>query len=304
MTMLRGVTPYTLAAGFGTWLFFAAAGLLPLDAASAIGGFLARAIGPWLPITERARRQLRSAMPELSEAEIARIVRAMWDNLGRVAAEYPHLHEIRCYEGGRVEVVGAEHIDALREDGKGGIFFSGHLGNWEIASLAATQRGVPLTQVYRAPNNPIVDRLVFAIRERAITGRRFPKGAEGARRLVRHLAQGEHLAMLVDQKLNEGIPVPFFGREAMTVTALAAFALKYDVPVVPARVERLKGARFRITVFAPLALPQTGERDADIAETMRRVNALIESWVREKPEQWLWLHQRWPKEPRLKRAPR
>ena len=302
--MLSRDTPYTLAAGLAAWLFFAAARLLPLDAASAIGGFLARSIGPLLPITERAKRQLRLAMPELSESEITRIARAMWDNLGRIAAEYPHLHEIRCYEGNRVEVVGAEHIDALRDDGKGGIFFSGHLGNWEIASLAATQRGVPLTQVYRAPNNPIVDRLVFTIRERAITGRRFPKGAEGARHLVRHLAQGEHLAMLVDQKLNEGIPVPFFGRDAMTMTSLAVFALKYDVPVVPARVERLKGARFRITALPPMALPHTGERDADIAETMRRVNALIESWVREKPEQWLWLHQRWPQETRRKRVPR
>lgn len=283
-------------AGIAVWLFFAVMGLLPLDAASGLGGLIARNLGPLLPISRRAARRLKRVMPELSPGEVERILRAMWDNLGRVAAEYPHLHEIRCYEGGRVEVVGAENIDRLRDDGKGGIFFSGHLGNWEVASLAATQRGVPLSQVYRAPNNPIVDRLIFRIRERAIEGRRFPKGAEGGRKLARDLAEGGHLAMLVDQKLNEGIPVPFFGREAMTMTSLASFALKYDVPVVPARVERLKGARFRITALPPLELPRTGAREADVYETMRRVNALLEAWIRERPEQWLWLHSRWPTE--------
>lgn len=283
-------------AGLGVWLFFALTGLLPLDRASSLGGLLARNLGPLLPVSRRALRQLARALPELAQGERKRVVRAMWDNLGRVAAEYPHLHEIRCYEGGRVEVVGAEHIDLLRDDGKGGIFFSGHFGNWEIVSLAATQRGIPLSQVYRAQNNPLVDRLVFKIRERAIEGQRFPKGARGGRQLARDLVRGGHLAMLVDQKFNTGIPAPFFGRNAMTMTVLAAFALKYDVPIVPTRVERLEGAKFRITVLPPMALPRTGKREADIYETMRRVNALFEDWIRERPEQWLWLHARWPKD--------
>lgn len=278
----------------GAFVLFALFGLLPLDAASALGGLLGRAIGPFLPHSRLAARNLTRAMPELRREEVKRVVRGMWDNLGRVVAEYPHLHRIACYDGSRVEVVGAEGIDLIRDDHKGAIFFSGHLGNWEISSLAATQRGMPIIHIYRAPNNPIVDRLIFKFRARAITGEHFPKGTEGGRQIMRHLAKGRHLGMLVDQKLNEGIPAPFFGRDAMTMTALAAFALKFLVPIVPVRVERLKGARFRITVLPPMEVADTGEREADIARVMGDVNALLEGWIRERPEQWLWVHRRWP----------
>ena len=272
----------------------AAFGALPIDRASALGGWLGRTIGPRLRVTRVAERNLRRAFPERSADDIAAIVRGMWANLGRVAAEYPHLGEIDvCADDGRVEMIGAETIDALRDDGIGCIFFAAHLGNWEIASLAATQNGVPLTQIYRAANNPLVEPILRRLRE-PIGGVHFPKGAPGAKQLIAALRRGEHLAMMVDQKLNEGIPVPFFGREAMTAPALAQLALKFRCPIVPARVERLEGARFRLTIHPPLELPDSGDRHADVAETMRRVNALIEEWVRARPEQWLWLHRRWP----------
>ena len=267
---------------------------LPLDAASALGGALARALGPRLAISERARINIARALPELTPEDIARIVSGMWDNLGRVAAEYPHLERIRVYqEGGRVEVVGAETVDRLRDDGRPGIFFSGHIGNWEIVSLAATQHGLPLDRVYRAANNRLVEWLYRRGRA-AVAGALIPKGPAGARRLLKSLRDGKHLGMLVDQKMNDGIAVPFFGRAAMTATAPAELALRFDCPIVPARVERLKGARFRITIEPPLEFEQSGERAADVAAIMARVNVVIERWVRERPEQWLWLHNRWP----------
>lgn len=101
--------------------------------------------------------------------------------------------------------------------------------------------------------------------------------------------------MLVDQKMNDGIVVPFLGQDAMTAPALAQFALRYDCPVIPARVERLDGARFRITVLPPIPLARTGDRQTDIFNAMVQVNGLLEQWIRERPEQWLWLHRRWPK---------
>jgi len=94
--------------------------------------------------------------------------------------------------------------------------------------------------------------------------------------------------------MNDGIPIPFFGRPAMTAPALAEFALRFDCPVVPARVERLRGARFRITLYPPMDLPRTGDRRADVVAIMTKINAVIEEWVRERPDQWLWLHNRWP----------
>ena len=114
------------------------------------------------------------------------------------------------------------------------------------------------------------------------------------RQLIKALRRGEHLGMLVDQKLNEGIPVPFFGRDAMTAPALAQLARRFACPVAPVRVERLEGAHFRLTVYPPLTLAESGDREADTAAAMGQVNAIIEGWIRDRPEQWLWLHRRWP----------
>ena len=268
--------------------------LVPLDTASRLGGWLCRRLGPHLPVSRQARGNLRRAFPEKSDAEVRRILIAMWDNLGRLIGEYPHLSHFRLYEpGSRVEVIGAEHVDRLRDDGKSGIFFSAHIGNWELASMGATQRGLPLARFYRAPNNPFVDRIVRLIRS-PVAGELLPKGAEGARRGLAVMRAGGHLGMLVDQKMNDGIAVPFFGREAMTAPALAQLALKFACPVVPAKVERLGGARFRLTVYPPLEITRSGERQKDVLDLMTRVNALIEGWIRERPEQWLWVHNRWP----------
>jgi KDO2-lipid IV(A) lauroyltransferase len=268
-------------------------GLLPLDLASGLGGAVARLLGPRLGITKRARDNLRRAFPDLPEAEISRIVKAMWDNLGRVAAEYPHLREIRVFDpSGRVETHGFEHMDRAVAAGRRMIIFSGHIANWEIGALAAVQYGISVVQIYRAANNPIVDRMVLEFRGEPAGF--AAKGSEGARRAVAALREGVHLSLLADQKLNDGIAVPFFGRPAMTAPALAALALRYDCDVLPARVERLSGARFRLTVFPPLPLPRSDDREADIARLMAAVNATLEDWIRERPAEWLWLHRRWP----------
>jgi KDO2-lipid IV(A) lauroyltransferase len=273
--------------------FFAAMRALPLDVASAIGGATGRWIGPRLGISRRARRNLHAALPELSAAEIERLVRGMWDNLGRVAAEFPHLRRIQAFEpGGLVETSGREHIDRTVAAGRSVILFTGHLGNWEVAAVAAGQLGIEVAQIYRAPNNPLIDRMVARLRG---TGTELiPKGAVASRRALALLRRGAHLGLLADQKLNDGIPVPFFGRPAMTAPGLARLALHFDCAVVPARVERVGGARFRLTIQPPLPLPRTGDRTADIATLMAEVNRTLESWIRERPEQWFWLHQRWP----------
>src|SRR5271165_1949044 len=278
---------------WGAAFLVAVFGLLPLDCASALGGALARRIGPFLGISKRARLNLRRALPELSETEIARVVAGMWDNLGRVAGEYPHLQKIRVFEPvGRVETRGLDHVDRAVAAGRRMIVFSGHIANWEIAALAAVQYGISVAQIYRAANNPLVDRMITRLRGDA--GELIPKGAVAARRAIATLRRGAHLTMLVDQKMNDGIPVPFFGRPAMTAPALAALALRFDCDVLPARVERLGGAHFRLTVFPPLPLPRSDDSHANAAALMAQVNAILETWIRDRPEQWFWVHRRWP----------
>lgn len=279
---------------WGAAAFMALMRALPLDAASALGGFLGRGIGPRLGITKRAARNFRRAFPEKSDAEVAQAMRAMWDNLGRTAAELPNLHRIRTRgPDSRVELIGAEIIEAMRLAGRGGIVFSGHLANWEIMPLTAGQHGTPLSLIYRAANNPLVDAMILRARG-AATDEHLPKGTQGAREAVAVIRRKGHLGILADQKLNTGIPVPFFGRDAMTAPALAQLALKFDLPVIPAAVQRLAGCRFRVTVHPPLPLPDTGNREEDTRLLMLAVNRFLENAILQAPAQWLWLHRRWP----------
>lgn len=268
--------------------------LLPIDVASGIGGWLGRGIGPRLKVSRRARESLEIAFPGIARAERERILRGMWDNWGRIIFEYPHLGRISRPESGRVEVVNEAPIAAAYHARKPGIFFGAHLGNFEVVPLYAARRGLILTAFARAPNNPLVDRVVRFIRG---TGgaRILDKGGTGALGAIDVLRSNGYLAVLIDQKQNRGVAVPFFGHDAMTAIAPAKLALRFKAVVVTCRIERLKGARFRFTVSEPLELPDSGDAEADALELTRRVTAEVEAWVRAKPEDWFWLHRRWPK---------
>jgi len=264
--------------------------------ASNLGGAIARAIGPRLAVSRVADRNLRAAMPELDRAARRRIVRGVWDNLGRTAAEMPHVHALqRTKSGPGWEIEGEEHLLPLAARGGPAIFVSGHIGNWEVLALATAAFGMPLAPFYRAAANPLVDALIQDIRAGTnLPG--FPKGAAGARGAMQHLARGGFLGVLADQKMNDGISATLFGLPAMTAPALAALALRYRCPVLPGHVQRIGPARFRMVADPPLVLPDTGDRRADIAALTQAVNDALERWIRARPESWLWLHRRWPKE--------
>lgn len=280
------------------WLVLKVFAAMSLDRASAVGGAIARTIGPHLPVSRVAQRNLARAIPETSVAEARRIIRGMWENIGRTLGEYPHIGTILIHEKGprpRIQIIRPDIIDLLRDDGKTGIFFSAHLANWEILVSAGTQSGVRMVSVYRAANNRLVEEIFQRYRD-GNDSVMAPKGAEGGRRVIAEMKGGRHLALLVDQKMNDGIPVPFFGLNAMTAPALVRLADRFDCPVVPARIERLEGARFRLTLYPPLALERDAKGRIDAHAAMTQVNDIVEGWIRERPDQWLWLHRRWPKE--------
>ena len=272
---------------------FALFGTLPTKTASAIGGALGRTFGPWIGVTRRARRNLQRVFPEKSQDEIAAIVREMWDNLGRVAAEYAHLSRMRATPGGNIELHGAEHMQAALARGKPIICFAGHLANWEVCVIGAKTAGAPLHLVYRPANNPWVEE-IFRKGRRDIAISLLRKGAEGARSAIKLLREGQHLGILIDQKMNDGIAVPFFGRDAMTAPALARLALRFDCTVLPVRCERIEGARFRVTIHPPMELEHSDDVQRDVLAVMTRANAQLEGWIRQRPGQWLWVHRRWP----------
>ncbi len=276
-------------AAYAGWGLFA---LLPVQAASAVGGWLARTIGPRLKPTRIARDNLRHVFPQMGDAEMERIIVSVWDNLGRTVAEFPHLKQIAAE---RLEIIGADHIKALCDDNRPGILVGAHFGGWELSGSLAERCGLPVHVVYRAANNPWVENLFR--RGRGVSAEGFiPKGPAGARKVLSVMKSGGHLGILVDQKMNDGIKVPFMGRDAMTAPAVAHLALKFGAPIVAGRIERLPGARFRAVVEPPLQLPQGGDHNQNVLAVMTELNATIERWVRADPGQWLWLHRRWPKD--------
>jgi Kdo2-lipid IVA lauroyltransferase/acyltransferase len=271
------------------YLLYGVFWMLPLPAASALGGWAMRLIGPRLRLSKVGQDNLSLAFPEKSAAEKNKIMDGMWDNLGRVAGEYPHLRRI----GPQVELVGQNFAEAMRDGGQPALMFAGHLGNWEIPALRC-QTGLGIHIVYREPNNALVDGLLQHARRFGCIGQ-IRKGGKGAREIVTALHKSGVIGMLADQKLNEGLPIPFFGHDAMTAPAIAHFCLKFGCPIYPFRTERIAGCRFRATVYPPLTIARTGDKNADVRRILEDINRVLEGWVRERPEQWLWIHRRWPK---------
>ncbi len=272
-------------------------GALSPEAASNLGGAIMRRVGPWMPSHRTVMNNLQRALPERA-AEHRRIGREAWENLGRVLGELVHLPAIlqATASGAGLEMVGRELLAAATEGSAPAIFFSAHIANWEILIPQGVRMGVNIGGIYRAPQRPGVNGLLTRLRHRA-AGRAFPlfpKGAKGGRDAFGFLRAGGKLAFLMDQKLNEGIAAPFFGHSAMTAPAAAKFALHFGCPLVPVHTERLGPARYRLVVQPALKLPATGNADEDALVLTTRINQVIEDWVRARPEEWLWMHRRWP----------
>jgi KDO2-lipid IV(A) lauroyltransferase len=286
----------------GEWLVvrvcFAFVRLLGLDAASAFGGWSARTIGPLLPLSRLARANLALAFPEKSRREIATILRGVWDNLGRTFAEYLFLDTI-WNEGAvgdtpskRIAYAGEDRFFALRDDGKSALIFAAHLANWEMPAIGAARYNLDVSILFRPPNNPFVAHELLAQRS-AQMGRLIATRYGAAAAALKVLEEGGHVAMLVDTHTHAGIQVPFFGRPAWTSIAFAKLARRTRCPVHGVRVERLGGANFKVTLSPPLTVPVTDDENADIKALVTEVHRMIEGWVRERPEQWNWLHNRW-----------
>jgi KDO2-lipid IV(A) lauroyltransferase len=276
------------------YLFMGFFRLIGIDAASVVGGFIGRHVFYRLPPANTARANLRAAYPGMSDAEIEKTVRAICDNLGRVVGEYPHLDKLTLGDGGRIVVEGKDNGDAAAASGKGVMFISGHFANWEALPIAGNLLGYEGALVYRPPNNPFVDRWISRQRAKLGPKEHISKGAQGTRRIFTLLRKGKSILMLVDQKTWEGVPAPFFGRDAMTTPAPASLALKLGAILLPASAERIGGAHFRVKIHKPIEFKPTGDYERDVLALTAKINEAIEAIVRAQPSQWLWIHRRWP----------
>ncbi len=270
----------------------------PVTASNGMG-WLARTLGPVLPVSRVADVNLRLALPELDAAARRQIIRGVWDNLGRTVGELPHLAALgeRSGDGPGWTFEGLEHVGAVPGGGPA-IIVGAHIGNWEVLTVAASRLGIKAAGFYRPADNKAVDALIQAMRREAVGDEAglFPKGARGARQALAHLAAGGWLGILADQKMNDGIEATWFGHPAMTAPALATLALRRRCTVLPAHVLRTGPAQFRVVCEAPMVLPDTGDRAADVQALTQAVNDRLEGWVRQHPASWLWLHRRYAKE--------
>ncbi len=270
---------------FPVIIFYLFLKILPVFVSSALGGKLARWIGPFLPVTRLGLKNLALAFPEKSCEEHAQIMRDVWENLGRVVGEFPHTETI-SRDPRYIQVVHKEQIENLKEDGKAGIFFSAHMANWEFSHLVCVNHHLPMRVIAREPNNWVIRWFIRQVRTNPDV-KVILKGGAGSKELLQTVLRHEHLGILVDQRLSEGEKLPFFNHPAFTTTAPAKLAHKFHIPLVPVQIERLKGCRFRITFYPPLTLESTPEK------TTAKMNKILEEWIRQNPGQWLWLHNRW-----------
>jgi KDO2-lipid IV(A) lauroyltransferase len=283
------------AAGFR--FFLSHYGRKPIEQAAADCAAFVRAVGPLTSAQATATKNLRLAFPDETERWRIDVRRAMWDGIGQAAGEFPHLHEINAYQdNGRIDVSGVEVLDAVKSSGKGAVFISGHFANWELMAAAIAQRGVPCHMTYRPANNPIIDAEIIRVRGHYGAKMQSAKGKEGGMGLLRGLARGESVALMNDQKYNEGVAAPLFGHDCMTADGPTRLALRFGVPLIPLSMRRVGLARYAITVHAPLPLDREGPRDEAVKNAVVRINAFMEARIREAPAEWFWVHKRWPKE--------
>ena len=279
--------------------------LINPDVMSNFAGGLMRRLGPWLPEHRIGQENLRAAFPEKTPAEIEEILRGVWDNLGRVGAEFAHIDRLWDWDptgqrpGRILDSPEAERIAIqLRDDGKPALVFAAHLANWELAAAGAHSFGVESHVVYRRPNVGAISDAIVDLRAGCM-GTLVATSMQAPVQLAEALQRGSHVAMLIDQYATRGVPVTFFGRPTRANGLIARLARNIDCPIHGIRVVRYPGNRFQLRLTEAIDAPRDAEGRIDVDGTMQVITSVVEGWVREHPEQWLWLHRRWRDEDAL-----
>ncbi len=267
--------------------------LLSVDNSASLCSFIARKIGPYLRVTNTARKNLKRVYGD--DIDIEKNINDLWDNYGRYIGEFPFINVLDSSElDKRVKVIGLEKVAALKKANQPFMLFLGHQANWDFVIRKINDIYPKFGIAYRKANNPYVDREILKERENDESITMIAKGPSGAKSIIRAIKSGASIAMLVDQKMNNGIEVPFFGLPAMTAPALARISLQYKYPIVPLQIVRVgKTSYFELRLHDPLKPLIDQDIEKSCYNIMLEINKTLEQWIREKPAQWFWFHNRW-----------
>ncbi len=275
------------------YTFFLVLKILPVDFASWFSGRLIQFAGGFSHKNKISNANLRFIFPEKSEKEIKHITKKMWNNLGRIIGEFCHIDKFNDKYKDRIKINGREHLDELIAMNKGGIVISAHFGNWELASFIASTFGVKINIIFRKPNNYFLNPLFNMRNKKSENGIMIPKTNNTVKQILQALKNKEFLGILIDQKINSGLEMNFLNHPTKVSDSSGLFAIKTGVPIIPAIIKRTKGVNFEISILPYIIPEKTGDFHYDVEQITIKTNKIIEEWILENPEQWLWIHDRW-----------
>ena len=257
---------------------------------SKISGKIFEIIGPFFRSKKVIYNNIKRALPGIDENNLKNIENLMWNNYGRIFAEYIFLKDFRYGKlASNVQIEGQEILNDIKENNKQVIFISGHLSNFELMAMFIEKSGINLSAIYRPLNNIFLNGIMENIRKKYICKNQIKKGLAGLKKLIKFKKKNYSTALMIDQRVSEGILSPLFNKKALTTTIPAQLAKKFNIPIVPVYIERIKGLKFKITINQPLSFSQ----DTSHQEITDNLNQILEKFILTKPENWIWSHNRW-----------
>jgi KDO2-lipid IV(A) lauroyltransferase len=264
--------------------------ILGLKYASYISGKIISFIGPFFRSKDLIRSNILKALPSLKDHEIDDISKKMWTNYGRILAEYIFIKDFRNTKlKNNIEINGQEILDKIKKNNEPVIFVSGHFNNFELMAMHIEKSGVNLAAIYRPLNNKFLNFIMERIRKKYICKHQIKKGISGTKQLLSFFKKKTSLALMIDQRVSQGIKSEFFKNDAFTTTIPAQFIKKFKCKVVPIYIERVKDVHFRLTIQEPLIY----SNDESIESITLNLNHVLEKLILKNPEQWIWSHNRW-----------
>ena len=266
--------------------------IIGLKNASNLGAVLGRFIGPFFRSKNITKQNIKIGLGNLDEKRETEIINAMWSNIGRTFAEYAFLKNFKFDKTNfsHIKINGTNYLEQIKKNNEPVIFYSGHFANFELMAMELDKFGIKAAAIYRPLNNFLLNPIMEYLRMKYICPNQIPKGRMGMREIISRIKDGYSIALMVDQRVGEGLRIPFFNKPAHTTTVPAQLALKYNCRLVPIFLERKEGINFEMTVHEPYEIQKTGDTDQDTKSITLKINQLIEKMIIKNPTQWLWSH--------------